>query len=174
MSLPLNLRFTDPAAPLFIDVKGDSFETLFVISTSLVHKAHTPINQHRQTSTLKRKHTDAAAPDKFKKPMKVVQRTDAAALAQDYPSQSQSRVPGSMPPPSFNPSISSPNVPRRLGEPLFLPKSSQVSVANEEALRAFSLGIENMDADELTEMLEGDAEGVDFLSQRSDGNYRMA
>ena len=57
---------------------------------------------------------------------------------------------------------------------MFLPESSQVSVANEEALRASGLGIENMDADELTEMLEGDAEEVDFLSRRSDGNYGMA
>jgi hypothetical protein len=31
-----------------------------------------------------------------------------------------------------------------------------------------------MDAEELTEMLEGDAEEVDFYSQRSNGNYGMA
>ncbi|TFY53994.1 hypothetical protein EVG20_g9883, partial [Dentipellis fragilis] len=36
MSLSLDLRFTDPAAPLFIDVEGDSIESLFVISTSQV------------------------------------------------------------------------------------------------------------------------------------------
>lgn len=36
MTLPIDLRFTDPASPLFIDVEGDNSETLFVISTSQV------------------------------------------------------------------------------------------------------------------------------------------
>ena len=36
MTLDLNIRFTDPASPLYIDVEGDNSETLFVISTSEV------------------------------------------------------------------------------------------------------------------------------------------
>ncbi|KAI6046230.1 Rad9-domain-containing protein [Pisolithus marmoratus] len=36
MSSPLELRFTDPAAPLFIGVEGDESECLFVISTSQI------------------------------------------------------------------------------------------------------------------------------------------
>ncbi|KAL1670054.1 Rad9/Ddc1, partial [Schizophyllum commune] len=36
MGLPLDLHFTDPAAPLFIDIEGDCFDSLFVISTSTV------------------------------------------------------------------------------------------------------------------------------------------
>ena len=36
MGLPLDLHFTDAAAPLFIEVEGDCFDSLFVISTSLV------------------------------------------------------------------------------------------------------------------------------------------
>jgi hypothetical protein len=41
MNLSLVLRFTDPAAPLYIGIDGenDSGETLFVISTSQVHGA---------------------------------------------------------------------------------------------------------------------------------------
>ncbi|KAI6149983.1 Rad9-domain-containing protein [Pisolithus thermaeus] len=35
-SSPLELRFTDPAAPLFIGIEGDEFECLFVISTSQI------------------------------------------------------------------------------------------------------------------------------------------
>lgn len=35
-SSPLELRFTDPAAPLFIGVEGDESECLFVISTSQI------------------------------------------------------------------------------------------------------------------------------------------
>ena len=41
MALPLDLRFTDPAAPLFIDIEGDATETLFVIFTSQVQGAPT-------------------------------------------------------------------------------------------------------------------------------------
>ncbi|KAI5890530.1 uncharacterized protein SCHCODRAFT_02632118 [Schizophyllum commune H4-8] len=36
MGLPLDLHFTDAAAPLFIDIEGDCFDSLFVISTSTV------------------------------------------------------------------------------------------------------------------------------------------
>ncbi|KAL1744775.1 Rad9/Ddc1, partial [Schizophyllum fasciatum] len=36
MGLPLDLHFTDAAAPLFIDIEGDSLDALFVISTSQV------------------------------------------------------------------------------------------------------------------------------------------
>jgi cell cycle checkpoint control protein RAD9A len=49
----------------------------------------------------------------------------------------------------------------RKNEPLFLP-SSQMSAADEEILRSTGLGIENMDAQELADMLEGEGEEVDF------------
>ncbi|KAF7376107.1 hypothetical protein MSAN_00025500 [Mycena sanguinolenta] len=104
MSLALELRFTDPAAPLFIDVEDDNADTLFVISTSQVPGAPMP----SQASTVNsRKREREETPRDFariKKPMKAVQRTDAASLAQAdrAVSRSQSAMPQkaeSMPPP---------------------------------------------------------------------------
>ncbi|CCL98611.1 uncharacterized protein FIBRA_00613 [Fibroporia radiculosa] len=50
---------------------------------------------------------------------------------------------------------------RVLREPLFLP-GTQLSQADEQAIRESGLGIEHMTAEELTAMLEGDAEDVNF------------
>lgn len=54
-------------------------------------------------------------------------------------------------------------------EPLFLPSSqlSQLPAAAEAAIIESGLGIEHMTAEELEDMLEGDAEEVEFVSQRS-------
>lgn len=54
-------------------------------------------------------------------------------------------------------------------EPLFLPSSqlSQLPPAAEAAIIESGLGIEHMTAEELEDMLEGDAEEVEFVSQRS-------
>jgi len=172
MSLPLDLRFTDPAAPLFIDLEGDNSETLFVISTSLVHETDSN-NQNRQDAALKRKREqeDRMKVGKPQKPMKAAQRADAVAVARaqssvrDFASRSQTWAPGSMPPPTFIPPLPSQNGSQRPRDPLFLP-GSQNSVANEEALRASGLGIENMDVDELADMLEGDGEEVGLGSQK--------
>ncbi|KAJ7096368.1 Rad9-domain-containing protein [Mycena epipterygia] len=179
MSLALELRFTDPAAPLFIDVEGDNADTLFVISTSQVPGAPMP----SQVPTNPKKREREETPREFariKKPMKVVQRTDAASLAQaDKASRSQSTSRGfeSMPPPpvpqrysqSTHEEMSDAHmtpVPSRNREPLFLPMSSQLSAADEQILRDTGLGIEDMNAEELEMMLEGDGEEVDIGSQR--------
>ncbi|KAF7964661.1 hypothetical protein HWV62_36787 [Athelia sp. TMB] len=53
MSLAMDMRFTDPASPLFIDVDGDSSETLFVISTSQVATKMMPASQSTTTSNSK-------------------------------------------------------------------------------------------------------------------------
>lgn len=45
MNLALDMRFTDPASPMFIDVEGDNSEMLFVISTSQVATASMPTSQ---------------------------------------------------------------------------------------------------------------------------------
>ncbi|KZP11597.1 hypothetical protein FIBSPDRAFT_756546 [Athelia psychrophila] len=45
MTLALDMRFTDPASPLFIDVEGDNSETLFIISTSQVATNSLPSSQ---------------------------------------------------------------------------------------------------------------------------------
>ncbi|KAJ7680277.1 Rad9-domain-containing protein [Mycena polygramma] len=179
MSLPLELRFTDPAAPLFIDVEGDNADTLFVISTSQVPGAPMP----SQVSTNAKKREREETPRDFariKKPMKAVQRTDAASLAQAdraSRSQSMSRTAGSMPPPpvpqrSFQSQHEETFAaqmtpgPSRVQEPLFLPSSqppsSQLSAADEQIIRDTGLGIEDMNAEELAMMLEGDGEEVGF------------
>ncbi|KIP03421.1 hypothetical protein PHLGIDRAFT_497258, partial [Phlebiopsis gigantea 11061_1 CR5-6] len=41
--LPIDMRFTDPAAPLFLEVDGDLADTLFVLSTSQVHDTDAPL-----------------------------------------------------------------------------------------------------------------------------------
>ncbi|KAJ7132795.1 Rad9-domain-containing protein [Mycena crocata] len=177
MSLALELRFTDPAAPLFIDVEGDSSETLFVISTSQVPGA--PMPSQRTTNPKKREREETPRDfARIKKPMKAVQRTDAASLAQAdraARSQSTSRTSGSMAPPPL-PQRPSQSPSRHKGmpdaqmtpmasrnrEPLFLPMSSQLSAADEQIIRDTGLGIEDMNAEELEMMLEGDGEEVAF------------
>ncbi|KAJ7783085.1 Rad9-domain-containing protein [Mycena metata] len=180
MSLALEIRFTDPAAPLFIDVEGDNADTLFVISTSQVPGAPMP----SQVSTNPKKREREETPRDFariKKPMKAVQATDAVSFAQadrSARSQSTSRTAASSmpPPPVPDRSFRSQNdetfeaqmtpVPSRVREPLFLPASSQplsqLSAADEQIIRDTGLGIEDMDADELAMMLEGEGEEVAF------------
>jgi len=170
MSLTLDLRFTDPAAPLFIDVEGDNLDSLFVISTSQVHGAISgaPTQHYQPSNNRKRERQDSPTEVKNKKPMKAVQAVDRVV----HPSHSLPRITpvairrsdqeassGGVPPPSDR------GVSR---EPLFLPTSSQLSVAHEEAIRSSGLGVEHMDADELAQMLDGEGEEVafDFSSQR--------
>ena len=182
MSLPLDLRFTDPAAPLFIDIEGDATETLFVISTSQVQGAQnaTQTNNGNSNPNLKKREREQSLSQtsRIKKPMKVVQPADSEGLnvRSNSASRSGSRVPGSMPPPSIIPGTNFSQMPRSQGhnynnntsskperknEPLFLP-SSQMSAADEELLRSTGLGIETMDEQELADMLEGEGEEVDF------------
>jgi len=182
MSLPLDLRFTDPAAPLFIDIEGDATQTLFVISTSQVQGAPTATQTNKNGSSnpnpkkREREQTSSQTP-RIKKPMKVVQPAGSHGLIDRSSSinRSESRAPGSMPPPSIIPRANSSQIPHspvqnhngtsssseRKNEPLFLP-SSQMSAADEELLRSTGLGIEAMDAQELTDMLEGEGEEVDY------------
>ena len=183
MTLPLDLRFTDPAAPLFIDIEGDATETLFVISTSQVQGAPTATQTNNgnpsSNPNLKKREREQSSSQtpRIKKSMKVVQPAGSEGLdiRSNSTSRSESRVPGSMPPPSIIPGINFSQMPRshghnnndtsskskRKNEPLFLP-SSQMSAADEELLRSTGLGIENMDAQELADMLEGEGEEVDF------------
>ncbi|KAJ7497250.1 Rad9-domain-containing protein [Mycena latifolia] len=180
MSLALELRFTDPAAPLFIDVEGDNADTLFVISTSQVPGA--PVPSQAPTNPKKREREETPRDfSRIKKSMKVVQRTDAASLAEAERasrSQSTSRTAGSMPPPPVPPrsfrshheEMSDAQMtpgPSRSREPLFLPMSSQLSAADEQIIRDTGLGIENMNTEELEMMLEGDGEEVVSGSQAS-------
>ncbi|RDB24994.1 Cell cycle checkpoint control protein RAD9A [Hypsizygus marmoreus] len=193
MSLALDLRFTDPAAPLFIDVEGDNSETLFVISTSQVHGAMADApSQHCQAmNNKKREREETPAQTSNKKPMKAVKKVEARML-------SVPRTPGldpgpssvvpprnsaqlsqlsmrnnTMPPPSFIPPRASTPLSRQVDprEPLFLQSSSQLSTADEEILRSSGLGVESMDAEELANLLEGDGEEVAFDFSSQDAGY---
>ena len=208
MALPLDLRFTDPSSPLFIDIEGDNSETLLVISTSQAganpqvqsntgqnpanairkrireddnENGNDDDNHNNEESINTRESVSRPRPrekERVKKPMKVVQRADPASVvhAQAHASSRPGTVRGSMPPPNsipFRPLSQTPmfsqigNNNSNSQDPLFLP-GSQLSVADEEAIRDSGLGIESMGADELEALLEGDGEEVafDFGSQR--------
>ncbi|KAF9263402.1 hypothetical protein L218DRAFT_973189 [Marasmius fiardii PR-910] len=171
-SLYLDLRFTVPAAPLFIDVEGDNFGTLFVISTSQVQVSAS--EQSRPVPQMVKKRAREETPSdtsgRFKKPMKVVHPTDRVPMARDDVSRS-SFPPSSMHPPA-KPIISrSPtprpssarnshsqqgmamNPPSQVKEPLFLPSGSQLSIMDEKALQESGLGFENMTVEEINAIL---------------------
>ncbi|KAF8894106.1 Rad9-domain-containing protein [Infundibulicybe gibba] len=142
MSLPLDFRFTDPAAPLFIDVEGDHSEILFVVSTSQV--PGTIVIPPRATPPNLRKHDREETPGsttKKQKPMMVAPRIDPAP-----PHHLSSQAPGVTPTPESHPPRlyltppaqqaamppppsrhTRPSTPR---EPLFLPSLSQLSATS--------------------------------------------
>jgi cell cycle checkpoint control protein RAD9A len=171
LSLDLHLRFTDPAAPLFIDVEDEDCNTLFVISTSQVpgsnpHRHQAPFNGSsiNKKRVLDEDPSSGLANPKTKKAMKVVQLAAADARADNItPRSSSHHPPRPTVPISPAPHLPLPFSQRQEDGPLFLP-GSQVTVAE--------LGIENMDVDDLVEMLEGDGQevGFDFGSQQLDAN----
>ncbi|KAG1742819.1 Rad9-domain-containing protein [Suillus lakei] len=155
MGLCLDLRFTDPAAPLFIDVEGDESECLFVISTSQSGGSAAPAPSNSQLIARKRpspsdegegSSRQRSETPRIKKPMKAVQRMDARTPDATSTSKAQSDA-RSMPPPSYIPQHTSGspqnqmllfpspswNLPPDLSrgvtvepEPLFYPQSSQL------------------------------------------------
>ena len=192
MTLNLDIHFTDPASPLYIDVEGDNSEALFVISTSEVATgagAQSTTGQQQRTENMRKKRIReengdgsggeengdsderASRPsererEKPKRPIKVVQRADPTAVvrgAQAYILSSSSRTTGSMVPPPSLPFRQRSQSRSGDREPLFLP-GSQVSIplAASQAIKESGLGIEAMGADEFIDMLEGDGEEVGF------------
>ena len=118
------MRFTDPNAPLFIDLDGDLVETSFVIATN--QAAGPPPTRERETPQPRGQKRDrdtdtsqtgtdqsrdrsvSAVPTSARKvkPMKAAVRVDRVAVARDPHSGSRgttSSVRGSMPPPSLPP-----------------------------------------------------------------------
>jgi len=112
-ALALDLRFTDPLSPLFIDVGDDTFDALFVISTSQVHgvgrgasqvQGSQPQavngNERKRGREEEREAPDVRVQDHGKrpadrrKPMKVVQRTDVAGYQKTTDSSSSTSQPG--------------------------------------------------------------------------------
>lgn len=195
MVLPLDIRFTEPAAPLFIDCDGDSFDCLFVLSTSQVQYGGSSQTQRSTANSRKRDREDTAheAP-RIKKPMKVVQvaqlptpttrasiapRTQSRTATTPMPppserqeqfsqppfAQSSRRAGAMLPPPIPSKAWNTRTPPveefESDAEPLFLP-CSQLSQAEIDVLKSTGLGIEDMNADELANMLDGEGEEVDF------------
>ena len=156
MEAVLNVRFTDPAAPLYVNVQSDSIESLFAMSTSRVPGAPEPpeATVPRQTrsaepsGSVQGRRTNKRPTDETtmrRTPAKVVQRVSPHALAR--------RTSGAQPSaPSHAPERHQPSHPLRQPreEPLFLP-GSQMSAADKEALHASGLG--DMDADEFNAMM---------------------
>jgi hypothetical protein len=159
MDLTLDLRFTDPAAPLFIDVENDGIECLFVVSTSKVHGS---VSASQNASARMRAHDSATPTPDRRRPQKVVERRDVSVsvASRDYSVNS-------MPPPSVpackrdqEPQTS---VQRANGEPLFFPSASQLSAADEAALRDSGLdGVEGMNLDDFNAMFDDPGVEVGF------------
>lgn len=163
MEAVLNVRFTDPAAPLCVNVQSDSIESLFAMSTSRVPGAPEPPEGTVPRQTRSAEPSGSAQGRRTNKrpvdettmrrtPAKVVQRVSPPALAR--------RALGTQPPAlSHAPASHQPSYPIRhpREEPLFLPVS-QMSAADKEALHASGLG--DMDADEFNAMMEDEGEEV--------------
>ncbi|EIW58231.1 uncharacterized protein TRAVEDRAFT_167684 [Trametes versicolor FP-101664 SS1] len=177
-SLSLEIRFTDPDAPLYIDVGGDLADTMFVIATSHLQSFSPQNSQNRQA--------DARAQSKGKK--RPLEEDTYHGNAQAVERQRERTHSGHANRPEeqgaapSQPLYGGPSQPLLFGEasqpyrraagarePLFLPSSqlSQLPPAAEAAIIESGLGIEHMTAEELEDMLEGDAEEVEFVSQRS-------
>ncbi|KAG7446334.1 uncharacterized protein BT62DRAFT_968065 [Guyanagaster necrorhizus] len=170
ISVTMDLRFTDPAAPLFIDVEGDGFTSLFVISTSQVQGMPNSQPQRMLINSNKRGHEEDNEDEKrFKKSMKAVHQSvppvlkswnvtpahssasrpslaqPPSSLLQAPPEESDA---GPMPPPS--PAATAPQ------ELLFFPSSSQIT--HNEAENVSGLGLDQMTAEEVDMMLDGNAD----------------
>ncbi|KAF7782179.1 hypothetical protein Agabi119p4_1555 [Agaricus bisporus var. burnettii] len=180
MTLALDMCFTETAAPLYIDAEGDCVQGLFVIATSQPPGVHIPASQngYRQMLNKKRDREDTGVDvQQPKRSAKIVSRVDmSSSVSSAAHSRQSSRVPESMPPPSFagpgsfRPTIASlhqpspPNIVKQVQEPLFLP-SSQLSVAENQFLKEAGLGdIETVE--DLNALWEGEGEEVDFSSSR--------
>ena len=169
MEAVLDVRFTDPAAALYVNVQSDSIESLFAMSTSRVPGAPEPPvaslpRQVRSAGSSGTTQGRAANKRPFEEttmrrrtPAKVVERVSPPGLARRA-SGAQVPVPSSHASARHHHQPSPPaHLPRN--EPLFLP-GSQMSAADREALRASGLG--DMDADEFNAMMEDDGEEVGF------------
>jgi hypothetical protein len=165
MEAILNVRFTDPAAALHVNVQSDSIESLFAMSTSRVPGAPEPPVASAPRQTRSAEPSGSAPGRRTKKrpfeestmrrriPAKVVERVSPPPASARGASGAQSSTP------SRAPARHQPSHPVRHAreEPLFLP-DSQMSAADREALHASGLG--DMDADEFNAMLEDDGEEV--------------
>ncbi|KAI0330901.1 hypothetical protein GY45DRAFT_1302015 [Cubamyces sp. BRFM 1775] len=187
--LSLEIRFTDPSAPLYIDVGGDLADTLFVIAASQLQSVSPHNSQTRRANgnnTNNASHANAR-----KRPLEEDTHQRNAHAVDPARERTRARS-GNANRPQYNNGDdqwgAAPPSPPRVGyayasqqsqrerilgngkgkerekEPLFLPGSqlSQLPPAAEAAIIESGLGIENMTAEEFEAMLEGDAEEVEF------------
>ncbi|KAI0272404.1 Rad9-domain-containing protein [Gloeopeniophorella convolvens] len=168
MDASIDMRFTDPGTPLYVEVRNDGIECLFAVSTNSAPGAPAPApvrSQSRPAGTpdsaqgQARKRLREESPARPRAPARIVERIKPSALTRRVvPEQ---RAQGSLlPAPAPGASMGPPPLPASARtEPLFLP-GSQMSAADEAALRASGLG--EMDADEFNAMMEDEGEEVGF------------
>ncbi|GJE90949.1 hypothetical protein PsYK624_070960 [Phanerochaete sordida] len=105
-ALTLDLRFTEPSAPVFIDIDGDLSETLFVIATSEVREEDIPAGVPPRARSARadslqprgrKRELESAEPEPRglvtpgsarRKPQKVVVRADRESMSRSLASQS--------------------------------------------------------------------------------------
>ena len=166
----LDVRFTDPAAALYVDVLSDGIEGLFAMSTSHVPGAPGPPpaaipSQARSAGSSAeaeaRTHKRPREGDtRFRTPAKVVERVE--------PARSTRQASGARVSHRSQASVGRPRplLPRNAPEqPLFLP-GSQMTAADQEVLDASGLG--DMDVDEFNAMMEDEGEEVGLNMGPSD------
>jgi len=138
MSLSLDLRFTEPAAPLYIDVESDSIESLCVISTSQVPGAPTATQTPSARARQQEPNGSGRASER-RRPQKVVERIDAPAPARRTDSRQPIPSTSSIHNRSYSPGPALSALLRDDGtEPLFFP-STQVSVTERSELEYSSM-----------------------------------
>ena len=166
MEAVLDVRFTDPAAALYVDVRSDGIEGLFAMSTSRVPGAPAPPpvavpSQARSAGSsgsaegrARKRPREEDVASRHRTPAKVVERVEPARVARQA---SRAQVPT---PSHASASAGRPHSPHPRNspeEPLFLP-GSQMTAADQAALHAS--GFRDMDVDEFNAMMEDEGEEV--------------
>ena len=166
MEAVLDVRFTDPAAALYVDVMSDGIEGLFAMSTSRVPGAPAPPpsavpSQARSAGSsvsaegrARKRPREEDVASRCRTPAKVVERVEPARVSRQA---SRAR----MPTPSQHASTSTARLhshpPHAQEEPLFLP-GTQMTAADQAALHASGFR-HDMDVDAFNAMMED--EGVE-------------
>jgi len=91
--LSLDIRFTEPNAPLYVDVSGDNFDSLSVISLTAVPGNSIASSQASNRNVKKREREETpAALERLRRPMKVV-RPSVTPSATRRSSRARSELP---------------------------------------------------------------------------------
>jgi len=165
MEAVLDVRFTDPAAALYVDVLSDGIDGLFAMSTSRVPGAPAPPpvalpSQARSAASssgsaegrARKRPREEDVASRHRTPARVVERVESARVARQG---SRARVPTPSQRASTAPSIPPHNSPE---QPLFLP-GTQMTAADQAALHASGFR-DDMDVDEFNAMMEDEGEEV--------------